>query len=499
MHFDGARDGCYASPMRPDPLPVVRLLQALELFGPQARPYNFDDMFDCWGLVRRVIDWLDDGAEANDELRDDGSTDALWRPFTEARELVPGDLLVSHRRPDPDFHTVFYCGQVDGLDLVYDSSPRAGIPLFDGRGRVVGDRPLVTRYMRATETTDRLRHDGGAYLRRWDGRMRFFHGPLHDRLAAADPSGGRDPAAARDLVGLRRRAGLSGLPFYCRGRLPRDPRGREAYFNAWSRHLDYYIPDGGPASDDGATNRGAADAGPGDGPEVALATGDGGTRRPAAPLVVGLPHRVLASGAWVVEWRPGGEGPLCGWRLEVWEETADLWRHRLLRLDLDPSTRRFAVPGDLLHEDARFAVVLWARGPSGFSCGALTTVLWRPRAGNPLLAYNATRPHGLWPDGLASVAASPSGLELSWAIPAPRVTQRAARVRVFEDACLADDADPLADVRLEGGAAAACRCVVPGDLLRPGHAYAWYVESRDAQGRWCYAPAEGLFTVREDT
>lgn len=458
--------------MRPDPLPATRVLQALELFGPQARPYNFDDMFDCWGLVRRVVDWLDDGAEANDELRDDGSTDASWRPFTDPSELVPGDLLVSHRRPDPDFHTVFYCGRVGGLDLVYDSSPRGEVPLFDGRGRLVADRPLVTRYMRATETTDRLRHDGGAYLRLWDARQRFYHGPLHDRLAAAGPPG------ERDLGALRRRAGLPGLPSYCRERLPRDPRGREAYDNLWSRHLDYYIPDGGPAPDDGA-----ADAAP---------------SRPAAPVVVGLPHRVVESGPWVVEWRPGGGGPCDGWRLELWEETADLWKHRLLRVDLDVSTLRFAAPEGLLREDARFAVVVWARGPAGFSGDALATALWRPRPGNPLLAYAATRPHGLWPDGLAAVAASGDGLELSWSIPEPEVTQVAARVRVLEDACLADDAPPVFEADLEGRAAASCRCALPGGVVRPGHTYAWYVEARDARGRWCYAPAEGVFIASEE-
>ena len=50
--------------MRSDPLSPVRVLQALELFGPQARPYNFDDHFDCWGLVQRVFDWLGIGPEA---------------------------------------------------------------------------------------------------------------------------------------------------------------------------------------------------------------------------------------------------------------------------------------------------------------------------------------------------------------------------------------------------------------------------------------------------
>ena len=57
--------------MRSDPLSPARLLQALELFGPQARPYNFDDHFDCWGLVQRVFDWLDDGFDMDQEALDE--------------------------------------------------------------------------------------------------------------------------------------------------------------------------------------------------------------------------------------------------------------------------------------------------------------------------------------------------------------------------------------------------------------------------------------------
>ena len=58
--------------MRIDPLTPADVLRALELFGPQARPYNFDDGFDCWGLVRRVFDHLDDGFEMDEELQGPG-------------------------------------------------------------------------------------------------------------------------------------------------------------------------------------------------------------------------------------------------------------------------------------------------------------------------------------------------------------------------------------------------------------------------------------------
>jgi len=57
--------------MRSDSLSPSRLLQAHELFGPQARPYNFDDHFDCWGLVQRVFDRVDDGSDVNHEAVDE--------------------------------------------------------------------------------------------------------------------------------------------------------------------------------------------------------------------------------------------------------------------------------------------------------------------------------------------------------------------------------------------------------------------------------------------
>ncbi len=75
------------------------------------------------------------------------------------------------------------------------------------------------------------------------------------------------------------------------------------------------------------------------------------------------------------------------------------------------------------------------------------------------------------------------------------MTQTAVRVRLFEDACLADDAPPLLDLDFDGPDAAACRCRIPAALLRGGHTYAWYVDARDAAGRWTFAPVEGVFIV----
>ena len=214
--------------------------------------------------MRRVFDHLDDGFELDGELAEQpGGPQEIGRAaFARPGELTPGDLLVTHPHVSTEFHTAIYCGEAGGLRLVYDASPRGEVPLFARRDGVaamrLGDawplesaRPIWTLYARATETTDRLRNDGGAYLRLWDDRERYYHLELRARLvagAAADPALAECEAAdRRDLVALRRAAGLSDLPFYCRRRLPQDAAGRELYDNRRTRHLDYYVPDGGAA------------------------------------------------------------------------------------------------------------------------------------------------------------------------------------------------------------------------------------------------------------
>jgi hypothetical protein len=485
--------------MRSDPLSPLDVLRALELFGPQARPYNFDDCFDCWGLVRRIFDHLDDGDEVDDELGPPGDPrEAGWVAFAGPEELVPGDLLTTHPHAGEGFHTVFYCGRVDGLDLVYDASPRALVPLFEQRGgrwRHAGDRAIHTRYARATETTERLRNDGGAYLRLWDDRERFFSRALRARLVAGDTGAGEARAAGRDLVALRRAAGLSELPFYCRRRLPLDAAGREVYDNLLTRHLDYYVPDGAPVLDDDheAVPEGGGTAGAAARPEAPP-----GAPRPPAPRLTAAPLWIVRDGPVSVEWEYAG-GPsaapgVTGCRVELWEETWDCWKHRLLRLDLDEPATRFTVPGELLHDDSRFAVVVWARGPGGFSGTALAPFLYRPAPGNPLLEYDPVRPEGLRPDGGAVVRAGEPA-ELAWRIREPARSQVRATITVLEDACLVDDAEPVFVAELSGPQAAACRAVVPGGTLRDGHTYSWYVSAHASDGRTAYAPAEGVFVV----
>ncbi len=487
--------------MRSDPLSAGDILRALELYGPQARPYNFDDGFDCWGLVRKVFDRLDDGYEVNEQLGEAGDgREANWAPIGRRDDLLPGDLLTTHAHADADFHTVFYCGRAGGLDLVYDSSPRGSVPLFEQAGgdwRLAGERALFTRFMRATETTDRLRHDGGAYLRLWDERERFYNLALHARLAAGTsvrspgaaslvdggasvgPPDGAAPAL--DLVALRRAAGLSALPFYCRRRLSRDAAGREVYDNRSTRHLDYYVPDGAPVPDDRY--------------EAVIERGETapGAPRPPAPRLVRAPDWVVLDEPVTVEWeRPGGAAAGC--RVEVWEETSDLWKHRLLRLDLEATATAFTLPAGLLHPGSRFAVVLYARGPGGHSGTALAPFLYRPGAGDPLLDYAPTRPERLWPDEGAPLPAG-ADVELRWSIRDPERSQAAASVAVIEDGCLADDLEPVFEARLGGAGTWQCACVVPATRLRAGHTYAWYVTAHTSDGRTAFAPSEGLFTI----
>ena len=464
--------------MRSDPLSPARLLQALELFGPQARPYNFDDHFDCWGLVQRVFDWLDDGFDMNREARDE-TTVGNWQEIGRRAELVPGDLLATHPQPDHEYHCVFFCGRVDGHDLVYDSSPRGLVPLFDERGTIEEDRAIHTRYARATEATDRLRDDGGAYLRLWHERMRYVHKGLHARLVA----GGA--AEKRDLVALRRAAGLSGLPFYCRRRLPRDTHGREVYDNAATRHLDYYVPDGAPVPDDLY--------------EAVVERGDVAAlqARPPAPLIVAAPAWGVTEGPLTVSWRYPEGVAVSGCRIELWEETWDVWRHRLERHDCDEPLTSFAVSEARLQAGSRYAVVVYARGPGGFSASAVAPFLYRPAAGDRLLEYNPVRPRALRPDAGASVPPGAS-VELSWEIAAPARNQVTADVAVFKDiGCLVEGAETAFTCHLEGAAAAACRCAVPAAALRPGHSYYWYVTPTNTAGHEAFAPAEGVFSVGE--
>ena len=464
--------------MRSDPLSPSRLLRALESFGPQARPYNFDDHFDCWGLVKAVFDWLDDGFDMDQEVLDE-TTVGTWRDIGPRDELVPGDLLATHPRPDLKYHVVFSCGRVGGRDLVYDSSPRGLVPLFDECGMVVDARAIHTRYARATETTDRLRDDGGAYLRLWDDRMRYVHAGLHARLLA----GGA--AHERDLVALRRATGLDALPFYCRRRLPRDARGREVYDNAATRHLDYYVPDGAPVPDDlyeAVVERGACAA---------------VWPRPPAPVITEAPRWGVTHGPLIVSWRyPDADG-VTGCRIEVWEETWDLWRHRLMRHDCEEPLISFEFSEAALREDGRYAVVVYARGRGGFSDSAVAPFLYRPAADGPLLAYNPVRPRALRPDAGDSVRPGIS-VELSWEIAAPQQNQAKAAVAVFEDVgCLVEGAERVFACTQEGPAAAACRCTLPAAALRPGHSYFWYVTSTNAGGHDAFAPVEGVFSVGE--
>jgi len=470
--------------MKTAPLSPIRLLDAFERFGPQARPYNFDDHFDCWGLAKKVFDWVDDGYDLDREALD-ATTAGNWLPIGARDELVPGDLLVAHPQPDPEYHAVFYCGRAGDVDLVYDSSSRGAVPLFDDRLRVVDERRLHTRYSRATETTERLRDDGGAYLRLWHERMRFYHAGLHERLVA----GGA--AEERDLVALRRAAGLTDLPFYCRRRLPVDVAGRELYDNLFTRRLDYYVPDGAAVPDDRYEEVMGSWPAPGDGalpPDL---------RRPPAPEIVAAPAWNAGPGPLEVVWRYLGvpvAGAVRGCRVEVWEETHDIWRHRLLRVDVGEPITAFTVPEDLLWADSRFAVVVCALGDHGYSGGAVAPFLYRPAPGNPLLAYNPVRARGLRPDG-GRIVRPGEDVMLEWDVPRPAIDQVSVDVAVYEGGtCLREDAESVFECGVQD-ASAGCRCVVPAAVPNAGRDYYWYVTPRDAAGREACAPAEGVFTV----
>jgi hypothetical protein len=141
---------------------------------------------------------------------------------------------------------------------------------------------------------------------------------------------------------------------------------------------------------------------------------------------------------------------------------------------------------------------VWARGPAGFSGSALAPFLYRPARDARLLAYQPVRPEGLVPDGGVEV---PAGipLELTWRIRQPLVTQAGFRVAVLEDALPEDDVPPAFDLEVKGAQARNCKAVVPGEVLRAGHTYRWYVTVRTADGRTAFAPSEGLVRAARAT
>jgi hypothetical protein len=251
-------------------------------------------------------------------------------------------------------------------------------------------------------------------------------------------------------------------------------------------HLDYYVPDGAPVPDD-------LD-------EAVVERGDRTAvrARPAAPVIVAVPAWGAVDAPLEVKWRHPDESRVEGCRIEVWEETSDLWRHRLERHDTDASLTRFEVSEAALRGSGRYAVVVYARGAGGFSGSAVAPFLYRPAKDEPLLRYNPVRPRALRPDGGARVAPG-APVELSWPIAAPERNQVKAAVAVYEDVgCTTPDAEPVWAWDEKGRPAAACRSTVPSAAVSPGHSYYWYVTPTNALGIDAFAPAEGVFHVGEE-
>jgi hypothetical protein len=198
-----------------------------------------------------------------------------------------------------------------------------------------------------------------------------------------------------------------------------------------------------------------------------------------------------------VSWRYPDAAAVSGCRIELWEETWDLWRHRLERRDCDEPLTSFEVSEARLQAGSRYAVVVYARGSGGFSASAVAPFLYRPSAGDRLLAYNPVRPRALRPDVGASV---PPGVtvELTWEIAAPERNQVKVAIAVYEDVgYLAEGAERVFEREHEGADATGCRCTVPAAALRAGHSYYWYVTPTNAGGHDAFAPVEGVFSVVE--
>jgi hypothetical protein len=233
--------------------------------------------------------------------------------------------------------------------------------------------------------------------------------------------------------------------------------------------------------------------------EAVVECGDGAAvrPRPPAPVITEVPPWGVTHGPLSVSWQYPDVADVTGCRIEVWEETWDLWRHRLERHDDDAPLTSFEVREAALRPNSRYAVVAYARGAGGFSGSAVAPFLYRPAADASLLAYNPVRPRALRPDAGASV---PPGIavELTWQIAAPEQNQTKAAVAVFEDVGrLAEGAERVFVREQEGPDAAGCGCSVPAAVLCPGHSYYWYVTSTNAEAHDAFAPAEGVFCVGE--
>ena len=470
------------------PLPALApeaVVAALEALAPQARPYNFDDRFDCWGLVRALYGALLPGRPLDEDL--EAATAAYtararcWAPITEMAELLPGDVVTTHDHHVPgEFHAVVVYGSVAGRLLVCDSSPRGDIPLFeerDGEQVFVAARELHTRCMRATGGTDRLRNDGGAYLRLWFIGGRYYDRRLHEALLDANP--GRET----DAVALRRRAGLAPLPFYTTHRLPTDRRRRELYDNRATRGLTAYLPDGAPVPDDDYLRL--------------CEKGASGGQRPAPPVIVAAPAAAHRGGAARLEWshRPAtGARAATGCRIEVHELRRGVWKRLVLTHDCDEPERSFTIPPDVLRADTCYEVSLFARARAGYSPDTVATFVNKPAADNPFLEASMVRPFGLSPDDGAVVPTVTP--ELEWSIFDAPVHQTAVRLAIHAGGCYESGAPLVHEAMLEGKAAAGTAYAVPAAAgLKPGTTYHWYVTPRDRDGRWAYAPVEGIFAV----
>jgi hypothetical protein len=437
------------------------VLATLEALAPQARPYNFDDRFDCWGLVREVYGELLAGRPLDDDLEAASAVETAraerWAPITELADLLPGDVVVSHDHHAPGkFHAVIVYGRLDGRLLVYDSSPRGDIPFVekrDDRQVVIDARELHTRHMRATGGTDRLRNDGGAYLRLWFVGGRYYNRRLHEALLQANPQ------RETDAVMLRRRAGLAPLPFYAARRLPTDRDGRELYDNCATRSQNAYLPDGTPLRDDDyprACDGGASGAPRAAGGNALGGAGGTGGRRPPPPVLGTAPAAVHTGGAARLAWsyQPAtGDLAATGCRVELYELRRGVWKHLVLTGDCDEPERSFTIPAAALRPDMCYEVSLFARAAAGYSSDAVVTFVNEPAADNPFLISSMARPFALAPDEGAVVSTVTP--ELSWSIFDPEAHQTAVKLAIHAGGCCESKAPLVHEATLEGEAAGA--------------------------------------------
>ena len=341
-------------------------------------------MFDCWGLVRRVVRLARrrrrDQRRARRTTATTGSatgvvsaTPASWCPATSWSHI---------HTPTPTSTPSSTAGRVGRSDSrlrLVVTRPGAAVrrrgPLAGRRGRSSPGTCGRPRPRRSCATTAARTCASGT-----------------TGCTSITPAGTRGWSAggagrARPRRAAPRRRPVARCRSTAAARCRATSRAARCTTTVATRRLDYYVPDGAPVG-----RRRLRGAGGRDGRGLAASA----PRPRSSPCPAGPPRTGRSRCAGGTRIRPRR---VDGCRVEVWEETRDLWRHRLLREDHEQPLTSFAVPtGPRSRLAAASPSSSSLMPPRGFSGSALAPFLYRPAPDDPLLVVQPAPAFGLAPD-----------------------------------------------------------------------------------------------------